>query len=146
MSYDDKKAENRESQRTHHTMATRLEQAVFIARHTPLLHFYYDKAPRSPPGTSPTLCVVEYRWTHDKMRPDGHDIGLQCPKCGTLSSRDGKRSVISKNEIKVVVWCRITDCDWEETHTINTEKVEQLETGEHGVWTARKFLEPYAST
>ena len=128
------------------TMATRLEQAVFIGRHTPLLHFHNEKPEGSPALALPVLTLTEYRWTHDTMRPDGLDIGLQCPKCGTLSSREGKRRVISKKEIKVVVWCRMSGCDWEETYTILTDAVEELRTGENGVWTARKFLDLSAST
>ncbi|KAI1788429.1 hypothetical protein LXA43DRAFT_1091789 [Ganoderma leucocontextum] len=122
-------------------IATLLDQAVFLARHTPLFHFYFywELVPKRPFAEPPKelLTVVEYKWTHDTMRPDGNDIGLQCPGCGSLASRVGKK-VNSKHDRRVVVWCKMTDCKWEETYTVSQE-VRDLKTGENGLWTARPF-------
>ncbi len=127
-------------------IATLLDQAVFIARHTPLFHFYVESKPNTSPNepTKGPLTVVEYKWTHDTMRPDGNDIGLQCPGCGSLGSRAGKKKIQSKSDRRVVIWCRRTDCDWEETYIIS-ENVRDLKTGENGVWTARPFIIPKPS-
>ncbi|KAI1790814.1 hypothetical protein LXA43DRAFT_1095042 [Ganoderma leucocontextum] len=119
-------------------IATLLDQAVFIARHTPLFHFYLEIKTKVSPthATEEHLTVVEYKWTHDTMRPDGKDIGLQCPGCGSLGSRVGKKKVNGKKDRCVVVWCKMTDCKWEQTYTI-AEDVRDLKTGENGLWTAR---------
>ncbi|KAI1785830.1 hypothetical protein LXA43DRAFT_1097396 [Ganoderma leucocontextum] len=119
-------------------IATLLDQAVFIARHTPLFHFYLETKTKASPthATEEHLTVVEYKWTHDTMRPDGKDIGLQCPGCGSLGSRVGKKKVNGKKDRCVVVWCKMTDCKWEQTYTI-AEDVRDLKTGENGLWTAR---------
>ena len=126
---------------TQHNIATLLDHAVFIARHTPLFHFYVDTKAKWSLGEPATreLTVVEYKWTHETMRPDGQDIGLQCPGCGSLGSRAGKKKITSKTDRRVVIWCKRTDCDWQETYTI-AENVRDLKTGENGVWTARPFM------
>ena len=121
-----------------HNIATVLDQAVFIARHTPLFHFYLERKKNKP---TPELTVVEYAWTHDTMRPNGHDIGPQCPDCGSLYSRVAKRKGDGKKDQRIVVWCKVTDCKWEETYTI-AENVKDLKTGENGTWTARDFTPP----
>ncbi|PIL32939.1 hypothetical protein GSI_05057 [Ganoderma sinense ZZ0214-1] len=118
---------------THGTMATRLKQAVFIARHTPVFHFYRDEK-KGPFQVS----VMEYRWTHNTMRPNGEDIGIQCPQCGTLSSREGRKKVNKEGQEEVVVRCKISKCGWEQKFPI-VGKVTELKTGENGAWTVRDF-------
>lgn len=118
-------------------IATVLDQAVFIARHTPLFHFYRET---EDDGLTPKFTTVEYAWTHNTMRPNGHDIGIQCPECGTLASRTGKRKDTSREDRRVVVWCKVTGCKWEETFFI-TPNVLDLKTGENGQWTARELTD-----
>ena len=123
---------------TQHNIATLLDQAIFIARHTPLFHFYLQTKKNKP---APELTVVEYAWTHDTMRPNGRDIGPQCPSCGSLYSRVSKKKGDGKKDRRIVVWCKVTDCQWEEMYTI-ADNVKDLKTGENGIWTARDFTPP----
>ena len=118
-------------------IATVLDQAVFIARHTPLFHFYRET---EEDGLTPKFTIVEYVWTHNTMRPNGRDIGIQCPECGTLASRTGKRKDTSREDRRVVVWCKVTGCKWEETYFIKPNVLD-LKTGENGLWTARELTD-----
>ena len=118
-------------------MATLLDQSVFITRHTPLWHFFRETS-------NNTLTVCKYRWFHNTMRPDGEDIGLQCPGCGSLASRVGKKkekeTAGGKLTRWVVVSCKMKDCTWHETYDIS-EEIRDLKTGENGFWTSRTFNE-----
>lgn len=122
---------------TENNMATMLEASIFVARHTALWHFFRE-------ACNVPLTVCEYKWFHNTMRPDGEDIGLQCPGCGSLASREGIKSQAKTAEGKTERWvdisCVMDDCAWQQRFHIS-EDVKDLKTGEHGLWTACTYKE-----
>ena len=105
------------------TIASVFDQSLFLARHTPIWMFWRDDLDKN-------FAINKYDWTHVTMRPHGHDIGLQCPGCGSLSSRQGR---LLKNDIILVV-CKKPDCNWSKAFAPPPMKVEKLKVGEHGRW------------
>lgn len=86
-------------------MAALLEQSSSLARHSAVWHI-------TQPAGETELALQEYRWTHPSMRPNGHDIGVQCPGCGSLSSRKGK----THHDKSVTVKCKKAGCKWQQTY------------------------------
>ncbi|KAI1782347.1 hypothetical protein LXA43DRAFT_1104222 [Ganoderma leucocontextum] len=74
-----------------------------------------------------------YDWTHLTMRPHGEDIGLQCPGCGSLSSRKGTLT----NDNVIVVACEKAGCVWSKTFAPPTTGIKKLTLGEKGRWRRR---------
>ncbi|KAI1782229.1 hypothetical protein LXA43DRAFT_1069112 [Ganoderma leucocontextum] len=108
-------------------VGTVLEQSLFLARHTPIWVF-------SRATLKNAFDVHVYEWTHLTMHPHGEDIGLQCPGCGSLSSRDGK---LCKGEL-IVVSCTTRGCTWSQTFAPPPQgEVKRLTLGKKGRWRKR---------
>ena len=116
---------------TDNTIASVFDQSLFLARHTPIWMFWREKL-------HDKFTIYKYDWTHHNMRPHGHDIGLQCPGCGSLSSREGKSL---QNQVILIV-CKKADCDWSKAFTPPAMKVKMLTLGEHGKWRRCTVEEP----
>ncbi|PIL26515.1 hypothetical protein GSI_12273 [Ganoderma sinense ZZ0214-1] len=107
---------------THRSIVTVFDQSLFLARHTPIWIFWRN-------SVDAEFSIDKYDWTHPTMRPHGHDIGLQCPGCGSLSSREG---VLTDNNVILVV-CKKDGCRWSKAfEPPRNVGVRMLKLGAHG--------------
>ena len=107
-------------------MAALLKQSSSLAHHSAIWHI-------SHPTGEMELMLCEYRWMHPTMRPYGEDIRLQCPACGSLSSRQAK----THYDKSVTVSCKKKDCHWKHTY-VAPQGAEPLNATE-GIWIARSI-------
>ena len=122
-------------------VGTILDQSLFLSRHTPI--WFYSRL-----TAQSDFRIRVMQWTHLTMRPNGEDIGIQCPGCGSLSSRKGKLVHGDKPKAKnkkgsdddddkpVVVSCEKQGCVWSKTFT-PLPGAKRLKLGEKGRWTSR---------
>ena len=110
-------------------VGTILEQSVFLARHTPI--WMFSRALVSVP-----FKINVYQWTHLTMRPHGKDIGIQCPGCGSLSSRKGREAA---DKSSIIIVCKKPECKWSKTFPAPLG-VERLKLGEKGQWRYRTII------
>ena len=112
-------------QLTEHNIGTVFDQSMFLARHTPIWFFWHS-------DLNDNFTLDKYDWMHLTMRPHGHDIGLQCPHCGSLSSRDG--SFTNGEGSDIVVVCSKIGCTWLQCFRVPRGDVKVLTLGENGRW------------
>ena len=114
-----------------HNMGTLFDNSLFLARHSPI--WFFSRA-----CLDHKLTLEVYDWTHLTMRPYGEDIGLQCPGCGSLSSRKG---TLMKDDI-ILVTCDKADCPWSKAFYPPMTGVKKLTLGENGRWRRREVTIP----
>ncbi|TBU36586.1 hypothetical protein BD309DRAFT_713925 [Dichomitus squalens] len=103
-----------------------LDQSLFLARHSAVWIFE-----RSSQGQA--LSARIYQWTDETMRPNGEDVGLQCPGCGSLSSRIGNLG----EKQAVILKCQKKDCRWKKIIDRPEGMKNVCKSAEGGIWTVR---------
>ena len=106
-----------------------LASSVYLARHTTVVIMT-----RGVAGSQGTLDVAEYVWAHPTIQPWGHELPLQCPSCGALSSL--ACTVHSKGVI--VTTCRAHSCEYQREYMKDASWT-LVKSGEGGRWMTRDY-------
>ena len=104
-----------------------LASSVYLARHTSVVIMV-----RQGSASLCALDVAEYIWAHPTIQPWGHELPLQCPSCGALSSL--ACTVHAKGV--VITTCRARSCDYKREY-VKDASWTMVKSGEGGRWMTR---------
>ena len=98
-----------------------LASSIYLGRHSRLIVFTRDDLEKAH------LTMYEYTWTHHRIRPNGDDLGRQCPDCGALHSMETK----TLNNV-IVAMCSNPACKYKSEHhrPKNAKMVSHREAGQ----------------
>ena len=108
--------------------------SIHIGRHTSVVFYAHD-----------SKSLQEIVWAQEGLKPAGHDIPLQCSRCGGIKSlhvrteQDRPRHGDPANPVNLVTWatCKTYGCNNRLEWAWGKEWKKPVPIGEGGRWTVR---------
>lgn len=108
--------------------------SIHIGRHTSIVFYARD-----------TKSLQEVTWAHEGLKPAGHDIPLQCTRCGAIksfevrTSKDRPKKGDPTHPIPLLTWatCTTPSCNNRIQWVWGEEWKKPVQIGEGGRWTVR---------